>query len=301
MFEMPSDTINANLGEAQRTLAAAKKKIVTFAVEVHEQLKHILNNKRARDSQLHMSQSVGTPSKGYLSNDAIKICKEKMSNALEAVYCLKKELQRRIVMESRSKVSVKLEYLSTYENQLAEIMNSNNQVEEYMQKMLQSKPGAASQEFRQSGHSQPGQRQSFVIDHVQRQKYLLQELEKLKQEENRLEEENSRIASDLLKSEKVVNRDLKTKLKKLSKSQKPQSDQEYDDLRELRELLTPGHAKATTAMTQSQLKTFFKHWSEKQKFDFLRKVSLEEFALLIKHEIIRPPSMLSSRGNVEDF
>ena len=34
-----SDTINANLGEAQRTLAAAKKKIVTFAVEVHEQLK----------------------------------------------------------------------------------------------------------------------------------------------------------------------------------------------------------------------------------------------------------------------
>ena len=53
----------------------------------------------------------------------MQICKEKMSNALEAVYCLKKELQRRIVMESRSKVSVKLEYLSTYENQLAEIMN----------------------------------------------------------------------------------------------------------------------------------------------------------------------------------
>lgn len=53
----------------------------------------------------------------------MQICKEKMSNALEAVYCLKKELQRRIVMESRSKVSVKLEYLSTYESQLAEIMN----------------------------------------------------------------------------------------------------------------------------------------------------------------------------------
>ena len=52
------------------------------------------------------------------------------------------------------------------------IDRSNNQVEEYMQKMLQSKPGAASQEFRQSGHSQPGQRQSFVIDHVQVWRYF---------------------------------------------------------------------------------------------------------------------------------
>ena len=38
-----------------------------------------------------------------------------------------------------------------------------------------------------------------VLNPPQRQKNLLQELEKLKQEENRLEEENSRIASDLLK------------------------------------------------------------------------------------------------------
>ena len=101
-------------------------------------------------------------------------------------------------------------------------VRSNNQVEEYMEKMLQVKPASTV-----LGPSVDFQSGSFVVDHVkvcfkflpsvffsgchgismhharhhpQRQQQLLQQLEKLQKEEHNLQHENARLAADLAQS-----------------------------------------------------------------------------------------------------